>query len=476
MIVLSVAFASFMVRLNNYTVNVSMPAIAEYFRIGTGEVSRIVMSYLLVITSTLLVFGKLGDRVGLKKIFIAGYIIFVIGSLMCGLSNGINLLVMSRAMQGVGGSMLLATSFAIISKYLPQDRRGWAFGITSTASALGVATGAPFGGLITGYLSWHWIFFINIPVGVAAIFIAGRKIPSSSVPSLRERGITDIGIPEKETFDFIGALLSFLGLSLLLYGFNTAKRFGWDSIQIVSCFAGSFVILSLFILREKKCKAPLLDLSLFKNPAFSLALCATFMAYIFITGNAFILPFYLKTTKGLSPQQIGLVLFVYSLIYVLMSSRAGRLSDRVSPVTLCTVAMLSAAVNTFVFAYTLQLNGLLFVLIFLIWMAFSFVFFFSPNNNLVMSCAPPERHGIASGTFNTISNLGMVCGVAIFEAIFSYYSGGGVPAKTVALDAASIQEPLQHGFQAVYLLGGAVCTGALVFSVAGKINRRSRRV
>ena len=468
MIVLSVAFASFMVRLNNYTVNVSLPTIAEYFRIGTGEASRIVMSYLLVITSTLLIFGKLGDRLGLKKIFIAGYIVFVTGSLMCGLSSSINMLIGSRAIQGIGGSMLLATSFATISRFLPQDRRGWAFGITSTASALGVATGAPFGGFITGYLSWHWIFFINVPVGAAAIFIAGRKIPSAS--SSKERATTETGIPEKEAFDFIGALLSLLGLSLLLYGFNTAKQFGWNSIQFTSCFAGSFVFLFLFVLRQRKYKAPLLDLSLFKNPAFTLALCATFMAYIFVTGNAFIMPFYLKMTKGLNSQQIGMVLFVYSLIYIIMSSHAGRLSDRVSPVTLCSVAMLSAGINTFIFAYTLQFSGLLFVLIFLLWMAFSFVFFFSPNNNRVMRCAPPDRHGIASGTFNTISNLGMVFGVAIFEAVFSFYSGG-IPAKTIDSESASIQGSLQHGFQAVYLLGGAVCIGALVFSLLAKSKR-----
>jgi len=223
-----------------------------------------------------------------------------------------------------------------------------------------------------------------------------------------------------------------------------------------------------------KYKAPLLDLSLFKNPAFTLALCATFMAYIFVTGNAFIMPFYLKMTKGLNSQQIGMVLFVYSLIYIIMSSHAGRLSDRVSPVTLCSIAMLSAGINTFIFAYTLQFSGLLFVLIFLLWMAFSFVFFFSPNNNRVMSCAPPDRHGIASGTFNTISNLGMVFGVAIFEAVFSFYSGG-IPAKTIDSETASIQGAFQHGFQAVYLLGGAVCIGALVFSLLAKSKRIPQR-
>ena len=463
LIVLSVAFASFMVRLNNYTVNVSLPSIAEHFDIGTGQVSRIVMSYLLIITSTLLLFGKLGDRIGLKKVFLCGYATFVIGSLLSGLSHGIHTLIGSRVIQGIGGSMLLATSFAIISKFLPSDRTGWAFGITSTASALGVATGAPLGGVITGYLSWNWIFFINVPVGIIAIGVAGKNIPKEAI---RGRGLRK-GI-EKEKFDFLGALLSFLGLSTLLYGFNMGKEMGWGSPVIIFCFVFSFALFFLLILRENRISTPLLDLTLFKNIKFTFALCATFMSYLLISGNAFILPFYLKTTKGLNPQQIGTVLLVYSIIYVVMSSRAGKLADKVSPVVLCTIAMLSAAINTFVFSYFLRFEGLLFVLVFLVWMAFSFVFFFSPNNKQVMGFAPQNRHGVASGLFNTTTNLSMVFGVALFEVVFSQFSGN-VSLKTSGLQSSGIQQvALLKGFHAAYVLGGLVCVGALIFSLLVK--------
>lgn len=470
LIVLSVAFASFMVRLNNYTVNVSLPAIAEHFNVGTGQASRIVMSYLLIITSTLLLFGKLGDRTGLKKIFLYGYAIFVIGSLLCGFSEGIYALIGSRVVQGIGGSMLLATSFAIISKFLPSGRTGWAFGITSTASALGVATGAPLGGIITGYLSWHWIFFINVPVGIIAILVAGRQIPKEPGPpyaSSEKQDAGGTGIHKKERFDLLGALLSFFGFSVLLYGFNMGKEFGWASPAIILCFAVSAMLLFLLILREKKFSAPLLDLAIFKNAGFTLALCATFMAYLLISGNAFIMPFYLKMTKGLNSQQIGMVLLVYSLIYVFMSSYAGRLSDRMDPVRLCTIAMFFAAVNTFVFSYTLYFQGLLFSLVFLVWMALSlvFFFFFSPNNKQVMSYAPSNMHGVASGVFNTATNLSMVIGVAIFEAVFSHFSGG-ISTKGIALEPSGIQQmALLKGFSAAYVLGGLACIGAFIFSL-----------
>lgn len=476
LIVLSVAFASFMVRLNNYTVNVSLPAIAEHFNVGTGQASRIVMSYLLIITSTLLLFGKLGDRTGLKKIFLCGYVIFVIGSLLCGFSDGIYTLIGSRVVQGIGGSMLLATSFAIISRFLPSDRTGWAFGITSTASALGVATGAPLGGIITGYLSWHWIFFINVPVGIVAILVAGRQIPKEPGPShasSEKQGAEKTGPHRKERFDLLGALLSFFGLSVLLYGFNMGKEFGWASPAIILCFTVSAMLLSLLILREKRFSSPLLDLAIFKNTGFTLALCATFMAYLLISGNAFIMPFYLKMTKGLNPQQIGMVLLVYSLIYVFMSSYAGRLADRVDPVRLCTIAMFFAAINTFVFSYTLSFQGLLFSLLFLVWMALSFVFFFSPNNKQVMSYAPSNMHGIASGMFNTTTNLSMVIGVAIFEAAFSQFSGGA-STKGIAMEPSGLQQAvLLKGFSAAYVLGGLVCAGAFIFSLLVRRRRRS---
>ncbi len=467
LIVLSVAFASFMARLNNYAVNVSLPYIAEDLNIGTGQVSRIVVSYLLIITSTLLLFGKLGDRIGLKKVFLGGYAIFVIGSLLSGLSPEIHTLIGSRVIQGVGGSMLLATSFAIISRHLPPDRTGWAFGITSTASSLGVATGAPLGGVITGYLSWHWIFFINVPVGVVALWVAARNIPRET-----EREKSRPGATGKERFDLAGGALSFFGLALLLYGFNVGKEMGWGSPVIVASFLMSIVLLSLLVFRESRIPSPLLDLTLFRDFTFTFALCGTFLSYLLISGNAFILPFYLRATKGLSPQQISLVLLVYSSIYVMMSSRAGKLADKIDPATLCAIAMASATVNTFVFSYTLQLRGLAPVLVFLVWMAVSFVMFFSPNNKQVMSRAPQDRHGVASGLFNTTTNLGMVFGVALFEAIFAHFSGDASvrtvgPSTTVAQQTA-----LFRGFQAVYVCGGIACVGAIVFSLLTKARKR----
>ena len=454
-IVISVAFCSFMSRLNNYIINISLPTISEYFHIGTGDASRVVVMYLLIITATLLLFGRLADKIGLKKIFIYGYSLFVLGSMLCGISMNIHMLVAFRIVQAVGSAMLLASGYAIISKFLPPNITGWAFGITSTSSALGVATGAPLGGIITAYLSWHWIFYINVPVGIVAIIVAWKMIPPEKPKEAASSGT-------KTTFDIPGAILSFLGLLALLHTLNTGKRIGWTSPLVIILAIAAVVLLALFIRREKTCKDPLLDLRFFTNVRFVLTIIATFMAYILITGNAFLLPFYLEFVKGLNTKQTGMVLLVYSLIYVFLSSPAGRLADKVMPRLLTSIAMLSAAVCTYTFALSLKNPGLAPAIVFLMWLGFSYVFFFSPNNKQVMLFALEGKQGSASGVFNTVMNLGMVFGVALFETVFSQ----ALPGKAAGVSLSQVPpDLLLGGFRNAYLLGGLVCTLALICSL-----------
>ncbi len=445
-----------MARLNSYTVNISLPTIAQFFHVNIGEVSRIITFYLLVITGTLLLFGRLGDRIGLKKIFIIGYIVFVSGSFLCGLSMNADMLVSSRCIQGLGGSMLLATSFAIISRFIPSDRLGWAFGITSTSSALGVATGAPLGGIITGYLSWHWIFLINVPVGIIAIFMAIRNIPDDS----RTR---ETRLEKKERFDIPGTFLSFAGLITLVYALDISKKMGWGSLQTLTLVAAAVLLLFIFVMWEKRCKAPLLDPGMFRNKGFTFALLATFMAFMLIAGNAFLLPFYLEIVKGLNSAQSGMALLTYSLIYVFLSSSAGRLADKVNPALLCTIAMISAALCAFTFSWTLRLNGLIPVFLFLVWLGLSYVIFFSPNNTQVMKLAPQGSQGVASGLFNTTTNLAMVFGVSLFELTFSSSLPG--MAKGAGSLARVPEAMLIKGFHNAYIVGGIICVAGMIFSL-----------
>jgi len=198
------------------------------------------------------------------------------------------------------------------------------------------------------------------------------------------------------------------------------------------------------------------------------------MAYLLISGNAFLLPFYLETIKGLNPQKTGMILLLYSVIYFFLSPYAGRLSDKINPSILCIVAMASASVNAFVFSFSMYEQGFVFVITFLIWLALSFVLFFSPNNNQIMSIAPAGKHGIASGIFNTTINLSTVFGVAIFESVFSQFLPGISTKSANLLNAGIPREILLKGFSAAYVLGGIVCMLALGFSIMVMIQSKKR--
>ena len=458
-IVISVAFASFIVVLDAYIVNISLPAIAHYFNVSTSDVVHVIVAYLLIITSTLPLFGKLGDRFGFKKFFVLGFCFFTAGSLLCGISPTLGMLIGSRCLQGIGGAILYAIGTALIPRYLPEHRRGWAFGITSTTAGLGMALGAPIGGFITQLLSWHWIFLINVPVGIAAIFVAFRLIPREEIPAVSQK--------KAPPFDVLGAVLSLFGLLALVYALNRGQEAGWASPFVISLFVASAILLTSFFMWEKRCRDPILDLALFNTTGFRYAALASLAAFALYAGSNFLIPFYLIYSKGLSMSTAGLVIMIYSVVYMTVSPVMGRLSDRIRPTTLSSSGMASAMVACVFFAFVLKLSGLLPVIIFIVWLALSYAAFIAPNNNQLMSTAPVDRQGIASGVSRTMQNLGMVMGVSLLETTFSLHMPRAA-LDTSLSQAAVPQGILLNGFHSAYLMGALLCGLGFAFSILAK--------
>ncbi len=407
-IIFTTTFAAFMCVLDSTIVNISLPAIAHTFNVSTSIVSRIIIVYLLVLTSTIPLFGKLGDRLGLTKVFLWGFISFTAGSLLCGISSSIDMLIVSRVIQGLGGAMLYSVPPAIIPRFLPTHIRGASFGALTTAAALGLSLGAPLGGLITQYFSWNGIFLINIPVGIAAIILVGRVFPREA--------------PNRKafhTFDIPGVLFSFFGIASLLYCLNMGQEKGWASPEIVICFLVSLIMLIAFVIRETRCVDPLVDFSIFRVRNYTLGNAANFLLFMFMTGNAFLIPFYLILVKGIKTDIAGFIIMSSSLAIMIVGPLAGKASDRVSPRILCSIGMFLALSAFFFFSRTAGLEGFSPVLIFLIWIGIAIGLFTSPNNNQIMSAAPQEKQGTASALLKTITNLGSAIGVCLFETIFT---------------------------------------------------------
>jgi len=218
-IALIAAFAGFMIRLDGYIVNVALPSMARSLSVGTGGISFVVTSYLLAITGTMLLFGKLADKIGIKKMSLWGYAVFSLASLCCGLSGNLASLLVSRSLQGLGGAMLLTAAFSCIPRYLPKEINGWAFGLFTLAVGLGVSVGAPTGGLIAGLLSWPWIFMVNVPVGILAMIAVHRVLPPDPEPALSVS-------KSLAHFDIKGAALSFASAASLVFALTMGREIG----------------------------------------------------------------------------------------------------------------------------------------------------------------------------------------------------------------------------------------------------------
>jgi EmrB/QacA subfamily drug resistance transporter len=404
----SIAFAVFMCTLDNYIVNISLPTISRAFNADITAVSRIVIVYLLVLTSTIPFFGKLGDRVGLLKVFIAGYVVFITGSFLCGISSSIGMLIVSRCIQGIGGSALYTIPSAIIMEYLPQKMRGEAFGIVTTAAAVGFSVGSPLGGIITSFCGWNWIFLINVPVGIVALAIVIRFFPRHDD---REKN--------EGPFDVTGLFLSFSGLLMLMFSLNMGRELGWTSPAIIGSLGGSLALLALFVVWERKCSNPLLDTGIFRSRNFAFANLSNFFVFMASSGTNLILPFYLINGHTLKGEQAGCVLLCFSLVNMCVGPLAGRASDRISPRILSCIGTLLTVFACIVLSVTLNLHSLWPAILFLVLTGISIGIFLSPNNNQIMSAAPIDRHGMSSGILRTVTNLGSVIGVGLLGTVYS---------------------------------------------------------
>ncbi len=458
-IVISVAFAAFMAALDTYIVNVALPTIAADFNASPTDAALITLVYLLVITSTLLIFGKIGERTGFKIVFVTGFAFFALGSFLSGLAPTIYLLSGSRSIQGLGAAMLYAVGMAMIIRYIPPEKRGWAFGITSTGAGLGVIIGAPMGGFITQYLDWHWIFWFNVPVGIAAIIVALKVMPNDRI---------HIGAGSKRTpFDFAGAILSFLALSLLVLAINRGQQLGWEHWGIWGSFILSAVLFILFIQWEKRCRDPLLDLALYKYASFSYGSFAALAAWSMYSGGNFLFPFYLTMVQGLSASLIGSIFLVGSIVYIITSLYMGRLSDRIGRRLLCCAGMVSATGALVFLALSLGLPSLIPMVVYLAWIGLSMGTFVSPNNSTMLSAIPADNQGEASAASRAMQNLGMVLGVAIYETVFSAF----IPSADFSTEQAVAGVPVNTlliGFSAACFVGAAMCVAALVLSWLAK--------
>lgn len=453
---------AFIANLDVTIVNITLPILSREFSVSPGTVSWTVLAYLLFEAGFMLPMGRLADMKGIKNIYLTGFFFFFIGSLACGISTHISELIAFRAFQGIGGAMLFTVMLSFIPIYLPPGRRVLATGLATTAAAAGVGFGPPLGGLISSFLGWRWIFFVNIPFCLAAIVAGYRYIPSQ-FPQLSER-----------RFDFPGAVFSFLAFVFFLYAVNCGREAGWTSPVILSCFAASVIMITCFIVREKKISYPLIDFSHFKNRAMVLGLLSLSLSLLTMGGILFIFPFYLIEYRGLDAHIAGLIMILLS-VGQFVGPYTGRLSERFGAIFVCLAGLAIGAASFLLFLSLGQESPLPYIGLTMGLFGLSQGISKAPSIAVIMNCAPPDGKNAAAGMVSLIRSLSIALGVLFFETIFS----DCIP-HSISTDNTHITAGISHineltpGFRNTFLFGTLISVAAIVMMAAAgkKVNRK----
>lgn len=458
----AVAMGVFLTTIDASIVNLALPTLVRYFDTTFAIVQWVVLAYLLTISTLMLSFGRLADMIGKKRLYAIGFVVFTVGSVLCGISPTAFWLIGFRVVQAIGGAMILALSMAIITESFPPDERGRALGLSGTAVSVGIVVGPTLGGLLVDALSWRWIFYVNLPVGILGTILAVRYIP-------------DIKPAGGQRFDFLGAITLFSSLFCLLFGLTLGQGFGFSDRRVLFLFGGFVLFLALFILIEWLARQPMIDLRLFRDRRLNVGLITGFITFLAIAGVIVLMPFYLENVLGYSPRQVGLLLAIVPIAMGVTAPLSGSMSDRFGtrPITVIGLAVLLVGYLALSSLDT-KTSSLAYLVRFLP-IGIGMGIFQSPNNSAIMGTATRERLGIVSGMLAVTRTTGQTTGIALLGALWAsrvfFYAGKVLPEGATGALPAAQAAGLQDALLSVVILIGA----ALLLAVWALIQERRQR-
>ncbi len=443
-------------------VNVALPTFVRDLTTNFPTVQWVVLAYLLTQATLMLSVGRLGDMIGKKPLFTAGFVIFTAGSVLCGLAPGVYWLIAFRVVQAVGAALLLALGMAIITEAFPPEERGKALGISGSIISVGIVVGPALGGLIIDSFSWRWIFFINLPIGIIGT-LAGLKF----IPDFKPVG--------RQQFDYLGAVTLFVSLLSLLLALTWGQQLGFTAPGILLLFVMWAIFLALFIVIEWRIDQPMIDMHMFQNNLFSVGLITGFITFVAIAGAIILMPFYLENVLGYGTRQVGLLLAAVPIVMTVVAPASGSLSDRFGtrPITVIGLALLLFGYYalTTLDAETTAMGYLLRLLPIGIGMGV----FQSPNNSAIMGSVSRERLGIASGLLSISRVLGQTTGIA---ALGAFWASRVITRTGTILAEGATAAPIPAqvaGLQDTFWVVVILIALGLVFSVWSLVQERRLR-
>jgi EmrB/QacA subfamily drug resistance transporter len=408
LILINVCVGQFIVGLDQRALLVALPTLSHIFNTSLTTIQWVLLIYDLMLIGLVITVGRLGDLFGRRRFYASGFLIFVLSSALCGAAQSAAQIIFFRGLQAIGGAMISANGRAVASVALPPGERGKAMGLASMAFHIGFLTGPTLGGLLIDTIGWRWIFYLNLPVGLWAAYLAWKLLEES------KEDVNDISV------DFPGAILLMLTYSLFIYAMNQLPHTGWRDPTVIQTMMVSLVAFAVFVFVELRAKTPILSFSLFGNRLFSASMLSLFFITSTQSAISFLMPFYLQNILRFSASQMGWIMIANSVVIVMIAPIAGWLSDRMGSRLLCTVGSVLIVIAQF-FIASLGLDASIPRIIFpLVLTGLGWAIFNSPNQSAILGSVPRDKVGTASGMTTTAARTGGAMGVAISATLFTY--------------------------------------------------------
>lgn len=450
-VLMTVSVAQFMVPLMLTAVGVALPTIGREFNASARQLGLVEQLYVLSLAVSMLTFARLGDMVGRVRVFFAGLLLFTLATMSLGLVRSIETLLFMRMFQGLGASLLLSGSMALVASTFPPEVRGRKIGIVSAFTYSGLSLGPVLGGFVTSHIGWRYIFWLVVPLGIIACFLCIRRMRGEQRPARREK------------MDWLGSIIYALGFGLVMLG---ASHLG--EVQGAPMMLAGTVLVVLFGVWETRVANPLLDVSLLaRNKFFTLSCLAAMGSYAATFGLTFFMSLYLQFVMGLSASRAGFVLLLQPVTQMLVSPLIGRITDRVAPVKVANVGIGVICIALLLIAFTIGTTAPLPVIaVELVLIGAGFGVFITPNTVAIMGSVEARHYSMASGMIGTVRTLGMVTSMTTITLILSLFMGGEpVTERTIDLFVWSMRVGL-FAFAAFSCLG--------VMLSLGRLRRRER--